>query len=301
MGCPGTGHFLRFSIKRFKRRNDILGEKRSWVPGPPCTALLPSKWGVIMFATRNPGPVYIGLVSDEPLRLEGLLSIFDQPTGDGHAPLFPVTGSMAEILARAALEYLVIDMYASSSGLAILDSIRRARPSVRLIVIGPEGNDELVLESIVAGARAYLDLTADIAMVRQAIEVVTSGSIWAPRRLLSKLIDRLLKIPDSSLTNAAPRLTAREKEVLDLILQARSNREIARQLGIEERTVKAHVGHLMRKTGADNRIELSMRTLNRTVAPQTPPRGREDAPGRIAAEPTRTHSRVITPQGYQET
>jgi hypothetical protein len=50
--------------------------------------------------------------------------------------------------------------------------------------------------------------------------------------------------------------------VLDLILMAQSNREIARQLGIEERTVKAHVGRLMRKTGSDNRIELTMRTLN---------------------------------------
>ena len=191
------------------------------------------------------------------------------------------------MLARATLEYLVIDMQSSSGGLAILDTIRRARPSLRLIVIGPEGNDELVLESIVAGARAYLDLSADIAMIRQAIEVVTSGSIWAPRRLLSKLIDRLLKVPDSSLTNAAPRLTAREKEVLDLILQARSNREIARQLGIEERTVKAHVGRLMRKTGADNRIELSMRTLNRPTAPQTPMRGRGETPGRHGPEPPR--------------
>jgi len=99
-----------------------------------------------------------------------------------------------------------------------------------------------------------------------AIEVVTSGSIWAPRRLLSKLIDRLLKVPDSSLTNGNPRLTDREHQVLDLILQARSNREIARHLGIEERTVKAHVGRLMRKAGADNRIELSMRVLNRPPA-----------------------------------
>jgi DNA-binding CsgD family transcriptional regulator len=57
-------------------------------------------------------------------------------------------------------------------------------------------------------------------------------------------------------------LTTRERQVLDLILQARSNREIARHLGIEERTVKAHVGRLMRKAGADNRIELTMRVLN---------------------------------------
>ena len=51
-----------------------------------------------------------------------------------------------------------------------------------------------------------------------------------------------------------------------MILLARSNREIAHQLGIEERTVKAHVGRLMRKTGADNRVELTMRALNHAHA-----------------------------------
>lgn len=228
----------------------------------------------------NSEPIHIGLVSDHPIRLEGLKSIFDQPALNGNSPLCPITGSLPEMLARATLECLVVDLNACSGGVAILDSIRRARPTLKVIIIGPEGNDELVLESIIAGARAYLDLTADTAMVRQAIDVVTSGSIWAPRRLLSKLIDRLLKVPDSSLTNATPYLTDRERQVLDLILLARSNREIARQLGIEERTVKAHVGRLMRKTGADNRIELTLRALNRPLMPHTHPHAGRRASGR---------------------
>jgi len=224
-----------------------------------------------MPAKRSLDPVPIGLVSDEPLRLEGLVSIFELPGTSGSPPLLPVTGSLQELLALSTIEYLVLDMHSAEGGLAKLDSIRRARPSLALIVIGPAGNDELVMESIIAGARAYLDLSADTTVVRQAIEVVTSGSIWAPRRLLSKLIDRLLKTPDASLTNGAVHLTDREKQVLDLILLARSNREIARQLGIEERTVKAHVGRLMRKAGADNRIELSMRALNLPLVAHTPP------------------------------
>ena len=223
-------------------------------------------WGSKMPSIRNLEPIHIGLVSDEPIRLEGLASIFEQPTRQDKPPLLPLAGSIEELLARPGLEYLVVDLHSSSGGLEILEAIRRARPALKLIVIGPQGNDELVLDSIVAGARAYLELTAGPETVRMAIEVVTAGSIWAPRRLLSKLIDRLLKVPDSSLTNANPHLTGRERQVLDLILQARSNREIARHLGIEERTVKAHVGRLMRKAGADNRIELSMRVLNRPQA-----------------------------------
>jgi DNA-binding NarL/FixJ family response regulator len=215
-----------------------------------------------MSSIQTPDPIRIGLVSDEPIRLAGLASIFDQPALQGKPPLLPVVGSLEELLARTALGYLVVDLHSSSGGLETLDVIRRARPDIRQIVIGPEGNDELVLEAIIAGARAYLDLTAGPEVVRMAIEVVTEGSIWAPRRLLSKLIDRLIKVPDSSLTNAAPHLTAREQQVMELILLAHSNREIGKQLGIEERTVKAYVGRLMRKTGADNRIKLTRCALN---------------------------------------
>jgi DNA-binding NarL/FixJ family response regulator len=165
------------------------------------------------------------------------------------------------LVARPTLEYLVVDLHSSSGGLEILKTIRCARPSLKLIVIGPEGNDELVMDSIMAGAGACLEWTAGPETVRLAVEVVTGGSIWAPRRLLCKLIERLLKVPDSSFTNVKLHLTDRERQILELILEARSNREIARQLGIEETTVKTHLGRLMRKAGADNRIELSMRVM----------------------------------------
>jgi DNA-binding NarL/FixJ family response regulator len=209
--------------------------------------------------------IRIGVVTVEPIRLAGLTSIFDLPAEQGQPQIFPVVGTLPELLADQSLGYLVFDLQASLGGLEALESVRRLRPKLRLIVIGPEGDEELVLNSIVAGARAYLDLTVDPEIVRQAVNVVTSGSIWAPRRLLSRLIDRLLNVPDTGLTNADPQLTIREQQVLALILLARSNREIAAELGIEERTVKAYVGRLMKKTGADNRIKLSMSAINRPL------------------------------------
>jgi DNA-binding NarL/FixJ family response regulator len=224
--------------------------------------------------------IHIGLVCDEPIRLEGLASIFEQPGKAGGQQLLPVTGSLEELLSRSSLEYLVVDLHSSTCGLGTLEAIRRARSALRMIVIGPE-DDELILDAIIAGARAYLGLGANPETIRMAIEVVTEGSIWAPRRLLSKLIDRLLKTSDSSYGDETPHLTDREQQVLDLILLAQPNREIARQLGIEERTVKAHVGRLMRKTGAENRIELSMRALKRPTQPHGHGQpGSKDAPPR---------------------
>jgi DNA-binding NarL/FixJ family response regulator len=216
--------------------------------------------------------LHIGLVSDAPMRLAGLASIFDPAVLDGKVALLSFFGNTTELLTLPALDYLVLDLHESSGGSEILLDIRRlAHPGLRVIVVGPQGNDELAIEAILAGAKAYLDTTADLDLMRSAIGAVASGSIWAPHSLLSKLVDRLLKDSDSSLSNAPLQLTAREKQVMEQILLARSNREIARQLGIRERTVKGYVGQLMRKTGVDSRIDLCMRVLNRQVVQQTRP------------------------------
>ena len=214
----------------------------------------------------NPIQIRIGVLEGEPIRLAGLSTVFEEPPEAGSPQLLPVVGKLEQLLADHDLLYMVVDFNSAADGLKTLDAVKRARPGMRQIVIGPE-NEELVLEAVTAGARAYLSSSADPHTVRMAIDIVVSGSIWAPRRLLSRLIDRLLGVPGVGTgVLAGLQLTARERQVLDLILLARSNREIARELGIEERTVKAHVGRLMRKTGAENRIELSIRALSRRSA-----------------------------------
>jgi DNA-binding NarL/FixJ family response regulator len=211
-------------------------------------------------------------LSGEPIRLEGLATVFEEPPEPGRPRLEPVVGTLTELLANPELQYLLVDFNSADEGLKTLEHVKRSRPEMRQIVIGPD-QDELVLDAVTTGARAYLDSSADPHTVRMALEIVVSGSIWAPRRLLSRLIDRLLETPGPG-SAPGPQLTDREQQVMDLILQARSNREIAHELGIEERTVKAHVGRLMRKTGAENRIELSIRALNRR--PQDRPASHPD-------------------------
>ena len=220
-----------------------------------------------MAPDSNPPPIRIGVLAGEPIRLAGLSTVFEEAPEPGKPQLVPVVGTLEELLGNADLDYLVVDFNSSAEGLKTLETVKQSRPGMRQIVIGPERDDTLVLDAITAGARAYLDSAADPHTVRMAIDIVVSGSIWAPRRLLSRLIDRLLRVPGGgSAGPAILQLTVRERQVLDLILLARSNREIAEELGIEERTVKAHVGRLMRKTGAENRIELSIRALNRRSA-----------------------------------
>ena len=95
---------------------------------------------------------------------------------------------------------------------------------------------------------------------------VSQGSIWAPRRVLSIFVDRATK----SSRSTSPDLSLISRPAKPRGAQApgrcrRSNREIARTLGIEERTVKAHVAKLMRKVGVENRIALSIYAVNNSI------------------------------------
>jgi len=185
--------------------------------------------------------------------LAGLTSAFD-----GHRTIEPAVGDMETLLADLEMHFLILDVSDSQNWMELQFMVKRVRPDIQQMVLGPAGNDELILRSITAGARGYLDVGSGPFAVRLATESMIQGCIWAPRRLLSLLIDRLLSQPGAGVMAVSPVLSPRERQVLDLIMSARSNREIAEELGIEERTVKAYVASLLRKTGADNRVSLSV-------------------------------------------
>src|SRR5579863_10385059 len=131
--------------------------------------------------TSNPRPlsqstpeaIHIGVLAGEPVRDAGLASIFDLPAQHEQAQLVPVIGNLAELLAIDEIEYLVVDLHSSPVRLEVLETIRRVRPQIRSIVIGPEGDDDLLVDSVIAGARAYLGHSAGPEVVRKAIGVVT--------------------------------------------------------------------------------------------------------------------------------
>ena len=98
-----------------------------------------------------------------------------------------------------------------------------------------------------------------------AIRMVNQGSVWAPRRVLSTFIERVTSSPGHIFPAGRVSFTDREKEVLELLVAARSNKDIGSALGITERTVKAHVAKLMRKVGVQNRISLSVHAITQSL------------------------------------
>jgi len=91
--------------------------------------------------------------------------------------------------------------------------------------------------------------------------MIHQGSVWAPRRVLSLFIERVTTSPGRIFPAGRVTFTDREKEVLELLVASRSNKQIGSALGITERTVKAHVAKLLRKVGVQNRIALSVHAI----------------------------------------
>jgi DNA-binding NarL/FixJ family response regulator len=146
--------------------------------------------------------------------------------------------------------------------------LKAARPDLRIIVSGTGANDEAILKALAGGAKGYVDEAASAAEFVQAIRVVHQGSVWAPRRVMSIFIDRVTSSPGKIFPAGRVDFTDREKEVLELLVAGRSNREIGQALQIEERTVKAHVAKLMRKVGVQNRIALSVHAITHSLVGQ---------------------------------
>jgi len=200
----------------------------------------------------------LGVVATDPLRVIGLKTIFCE-----NAQFELVHLSVPGALDDASLCLVLIDAECVPHLLELIGTFRRARPQLKLIVLGNETTPDYIQSVIGAGAKGYLPLTSGESEIRMAIDMVRDGSVWAPRKILSRLLDSQRNPGRSS--GEAPCFTAREREILNLLRAGKPNREIARTLGIDEGTVKAHIGRLMRKVGVNNRIALTVHPFTQIV------------------------------------
>jgi DNA-binding NarL/FixJ family response regulator len=144
--------------------------------------------------------------------------------------------------------------------------LRRRLPRTRVIVLTSYTDDARVLPAIQAGAAGYLLKNVEPAELARAIRAAHRGeAILSPTvaaRVVSAIADGTAPQPQPSDHN----LTKREAEVLKLIAHGRSNKRIAFELGISEKTVKTHVGHLLAKLGVADRTQAALLAVREGLA-----------------------------------
>jgi DNA-binding NarL/FixJ family response regulator len=204
--------------------------------------------------------IRIAVVESDPLRFVGFRALFDSE------PDFElVSASLPDIAVMQDIDLVLLGNRNGQNLFDVMASLKASRPDLRIIVTGAGMDEETILKAIAAGSKGYVDEAASASEFVQALRIVHQGSVWAPRRVLSMFIERVSASPGRIFPAGRVTFTDREKEVLEMLVAGRSNKEIGSALGIEERTVKAHVAKLMRKVGVQNRIALSVHAITHSL------------------------------------
>lgn len=145
-------------------------------------------------------------------------------------------------------------------------------PSTILIVCTDTPEEKEGVDVLQSGANGYTNTYVTGSLLSEVVTTVLRGDIWAGPELLQKLLKRLLgndsatgrKVDTTETVNCFENLSSREQDVLSILVTGVSNKEIARELNITERTVKAHLSSIFKKTGASDRISLILKAKQGT-------------------------------------
>lgn len=160
--------------------------------------------------------------------------------------------------------------------LDVIAQLLQAQPKRQVVVMSAAPDQTEGLRAINAGARGYCHLYAVPELLQEVASVVQQGGLWVGPELLSRIVAAtrdLLARSSAADQLPAPDLSAlsvREAEVAQAVAAGKSNREVAEQLFISERTVKAHLGAVFEKLGVRDRLQLALRLSGRAATRSAP-------------------------------
>ena len=140
-------------------------------------------------------------------------------------------------------------------GVGAMRELRRRLPASRVIVLTSFADDERLLPAIQAGAAGYLLKNVAPQELARAVRAAHTGEALLDTAVAARLVEAIATPPGEG---PPGRLTRREREVLALLGRGLSNKRIARELGVAEKTVKTHVSHLLAKLGVADRTEAAV-------------------------------------------
>jgi DNA-binding NarL/FixJ family response regulator len=204
-------------------------------------------------------PIRIMIAENDQAELQAVLSAFNKEVD-------------VEVVSTVSTRESAIKQLSMTPDVLILDpdilkghtlsrfirSVQTKSPHTRVMyLLGKTASDEHLITDIKGGIRGYIKSSDTPAAMIKALHAVHVGEIWAERRILEKAISKPMLLPEtiqSQIPGLTP-LTNREMEVLTMVLQGASNREIANSNSISERTVKTHLYRVYRKLNVKSRTK----------------------------------------------
>jgi DNA-binding NarL/FixJ family response regulator len=146
-------------------------------------------------------------------------------------------------------------------GLTATAQIKAAYPNVSVIIVTMHENADYLAQALRAGASAYLLKDVGRAQLLDTIQQVFEGGAFLNSKVMTQLLTKMFRPQGQDAGMPLETLTARERDVLQLIVQGKTNREIAAALVVSPGTVKQHVEHILSKMGVSDRTQAAVRAL----------------------------------------
>ena len=199
-------------------------------------------------------PIRVLVVDDHAVVREGLRTFLELQDG------IEVAGEAADgeeaiaVAERLRPDVVLMDLVMPElDGLGAMRALRERVPGARVIVLTSFADDDKLLPALRAGAAGYLLKNAEPQELARAVRAAHAGEALLDPHVAARLVDAL-----AGEKEPLQQLTPREREVLELIGRGFSNKRIALELGLSEKTVKNHVGHVLAKLGVDDRTQAAV-------------------------------------------
>jgi two-component system, NarL family, response regulator LiaR len=204
------------------------------------------------------GPIRVLIVDDHAVVREGLRTFLQLQDG---VEVVGEAGDGVQALAQAGNlqpDVILMDLVMPGlDGVGAMRALRDRASSSRVIVLTSFLDDGRLMPAIEAGAAGYLLKNVEPAELARAVRAAHAGEAMLDPTVAARLVQTLAARRHSTESDSE-RLTRREREVLELIAHGRSNKRIAFELGISEKTVKAHVGRVLAKLGVSDRTQAAL-------------------------------------------
>lgn len=200
-------------------------------------------------------PLRVMVVDDHALVRAAIRGAVTSPGIDVVAEAATAAATL-EIAPEVAPDVLLLDLgLPDRSGLEVLRELRDRLPRTQVVVLTVSGSARDVREAVRAGAAGYLTKDLDPAALFRAIDGIRRGELAMSRAVAATAIRGLREDAIRARNGSGDCLTTREEEVLGLMADGLTDRQIGARLGISRRTAEAHVGHVLHKLGARNRAQ----------------------------------------------
>lgn len=178
-------------------------------------------------------------------------------------------GTVRQALIRAAKErpdIVVMDIQMpDGNGIEACRAIKADLPDTRLIMLTGFANDDAVMSSIMAGASAFLLKTTPGEEIASAIEKVAAGESLLDPGVTKRLLEQVREMASAPRRDEGPKLSENENKILERIAEGKTNREIAGEIYLSEKTVKKYVSNILDKLDLRRRSEAAAYVARRSA------------------------------------